>query len=103
MEFDFFAGLDEAGRGPLAGPVSAGCVSLSPDFPVELFRDFHGQGTFPRCRGTHDQDGFLPGTRRLFHLPRNHGFKEKGGGELVFSYPFRSRRVPVPVGKAWTG
>lgn len=39
MEFDFFAGLDEAGRGPLAGPVSAGCVILSPDFPVELLND----------------------------------------------------------------
>ena len=39
MEFNFFAGLDEAGRGPLAGPVSAACVILSPDFPVELLND----------------------------------------------------------------
>lgn len=39
MEFKFFAGLDEAGRGPLAGPVSAACVILSPDFPVELLND----------------------------------------------------------------
>lgn len=37
--FSFIAGLDEAGRGPLAGPVSAGCVILSPDFPVELLND----------------------------------------------------------------
>lgn len=35
----FFAGLDEAGRGPLAGPVSASCVILSPDFPIELLND----------------------------------------------------------------
>ncbi len=39
MDFEFTAGLDEAGRGPLAGPVSAGCVIVSPDFPVELLND----------------------------------------------------------------
>ena len=33
------AGLDEAGRGPLAGPVVAACVVLSPDFPVEILGD----------------------------------------------------------------
>lgn len=32
-------GLDEAGRGPLAGPVVAACVVLSPDFPVHLLND----------------------------------------------------------------
>ena len=32
-------GLDEAGRGPLAGPVTAGAVILSPDFPFELLND----------------------------------------------------------------
>ena len=27
-------GLDEAGRGPLAGPVTAGAVILPPNFPL---------------------------------------------------------------------
>lgn len=33
------AGVDEAGRGPLAGPVVAGAVILDPDNPVEGLRD----------------------------------------------------------------
>ncbi len=32
-------GLDEAGRGPLAGPVSAACVILPEDFPFEILND----------------------------------------------------------------
>jgi ribonuclease HII len=32
-------GLDEAGCGPLAGPVCAGAVVLPPDFPVHLLND----------------------------------------------------------------
>ena len=32
-------GLDEAGRGPLAGPVCAAAVILPEDFPVELLND----------------------------------------------------------------
>lgn len=32
-------GLDEAGRGPLAGPVSAACVLLPTDFPMEVLND----------------------------------------------------------------
>lgn len=33
------AGADEAGRGPLAGPVVAACVVLPDDFPIEILND----------------------------------------------------------------
>lgn len=33
------AGADEAGRGPLAGPVTAACVILPPDFPFSILGD----------------------------------------------------------------
>ena len=33
------AGTDEAGRGPLAGPVCAACVVLPDDFPFEILDD----------------------------------------------------------------
>ena len=32
-------GIDEAGRGPLAGPVSAACVLLPSDFPLDCLND----------------------------------------------------------------
>jgi ribonuclease HII len=32
-------GIDEAGRGPLAGPVTAGAVILGPDFPCAVLND----------------------------------------------------------------
>ncbi|MCL2210871.1 MAG: ribonuclease HII [Treponema sp.] len=32
-------GIDEAGRGPLAGPVCAAAVILSEDFPIKLLND----------------------------------------------------------------
>ena len=32
-------GFDEAGRGPLAGPVCAAAVILKPDFPIEILND----------------------------------------------------------------
>jgi ribonuclease HII len=38
--FNIVVGIDEAGRGPLAGPVVAGCVCItSPDQVVEIVRD----------------------------------------------------------------
>ena len=32
-------GTDEAGRGPLAGPVVAAAVILPPDFPIQILND----------------------------------------------------------------
>ena len=37
--YSLVAGLDEAGRGPLAGPVVAACVILPHDCPYHLFKD----------------------------------------------------------------
>ncbi|MCB1828153.1 MAG: ribonuclease HII, partial [Coxiellaceae bacterium] len=36
---DWIAGVDEAGRGPLAGPVIAAAVILDPTKPIEGVRD----------------------------------------------------------------
>jgi ribonuclease HII len=36
---DIVCGIDEAGRGPLAGPVTAAAVILPPDFPREILAD----------------------------------------------------------------
>ena len=36
---DFVVGFDEAGRGPLAGPVCAAAVILPRDFPLEILND----------------------------------------------------------------
>jgi ribonuclease HII len=36
---EFICGVDEAGRGPLAGPVVAGAVILNPDDPIDGLND----------------------------------------------------------------
>jgi ribonuclease HII len=38
-QLDTICGIDEAGRGPLAGPVYAASVVLSPSFPLEILGD----------------------------------------------------------------
>jgi ribonuclease HII len=40
MGYQLIAGVDEAGRGPLAGPVVAGAVVLPPDWPRRQKRTF---------------------------------------------------------------
>jgi ribonuclease HII len=37
--YNIVIGADEAGRGPLAGPVCAAAVVLSPDFPLDILAD----------------------------------------------------------------
>lgn len=37
--YDFICGIDEAGRGPLAGPVSAGAVILPKDCRILYLND----------------------------------------------------------------
>ncbi len=39
MMIMFICGVDEAGRGPIAGPVTAGAVILTPGFPVGILND----------------------------------------------------------------
>jgi len=39
MKVKILCGMDEAGRGPLAGPVSASAVVLPTDFPIEELKD----------------------------------------------------------------
>ena len=36
---NIIAGVDEAGRGPLAGPVVAAAVILNPDYKIENLKD----------------------------------------------------------------
>ena len=32
-------GMDEAGRGPIAGPLSVAAVILPPNFPIDILND----------------------------------------------------------------
>jgi ribonuclease HII len=39
MACNLICGVDEAGRGPLAGPVTAAAVILPSDFPRDILKD----------------------------------------------------------------
>ncbi len=58
MNFRVVAGVDEAGRGPLAGPVVAAAVVFDPDF-LE-------QEAVARFRGLTDSKKLIPSTRESF-------------------------------------
>ena len=49
-----FAGIDEAGRGPLAGPVAAACVVMPPE-PLLLYVDDSKKVTEKRREALYDQ------------------------------------------------
>jgi ribonuclease HII len=49
-EFGLVAGVDEAGRGPLAGPVVAAAVVLDPGAPIDGLRDSKALGAPARER-----------------------------------------------------
>lgn len=51
----YLIGIDEAGRGPLAGPVAVGAVSLRPDFDAE------------QVRGAKDSKMMTPRTREKLY------------------------------------
>ena len=50
MSEPYTAGVDEAGRGPLAGPVYAAAVILDPDRPIEGLRDSKALSAAQRAR-----------------------------------------------------
>ena len=50
QEPKLICGIDEAGRGPLAGPVCAAAVILGEDFPLELLNDSKKLSEQQLCR-----------------------------------------------------
>ena len=61
-------GVDEAGRGPLAGPVYAAAVILSPDAPIEGLNDSKKLSEKKR-----EQSTLLTRQRKYFSLKMLHG------------------------------
>ena len=63
---DLIAGVDEAGRGPLAGAVYAAAVILDPNEPIEGLRDILRQaGCELVGAGVCVEKGFQPGGKKL--------------------------------------
>jgi ribonuclease HII len=50
----YLAGVDEAGRGPLAGPVFAAAVLLDPEQPIDGLRDSKKLSEMKRKRLRYD-------------------------------------------------
>src|SRR3989344_7165540 len=71
-------GIDEAGRGPLAGPVAVGAVSISPDFNKKFFK------------GIKDSKQLSPEERELWFSLAQEG---KRRNELDFKVSLVSERV----------
>lgn len=71
-------GIDEAGRGPLAGPVAIGAVSISPNFEKKFFK------------GIKDSKQLLLEERELWFALAEEAKKR---GELDFKVAFVSEKV----------
>ena len=71
-------GIDEAGRGPLAGPVAVGAVSISPDFNKKFFK------------GIKDSKQLSPEERELWFSLAQEG---KRRNELDFKVSLVSERA----------
>jgi ribonuclease HII len=77
-------GIDEAGRGPLAGPVAVGAVLVRPDFPWEAM-----------LPGVNDSKQLTPKAREaLYHV----AYELKHAGELDFAVTLVSASVIDTIG-----
>jgi ribonuclease HII len=58
-------GLDEVGRGPIAGPITVGCVALPTKYTWTYFKKLHTAGSVPPLR---DSKKLTEKQRKLWYL-----------------------------------
>ncbi len=74
----FFIGIDEAGRGPLAGPVAVGVFAIRSEKILKMFK------------GARDSKKLTPAEREAFFLKIN---KAKKNGHVHFAVSFSSAGI----------